>query len=212
MQLPHWQFITQGRNPDEHLLFAQEAVEGGCPWVQLRMKNVSPDVFFATATKLQKICDANNALLFINDNVEVAKAIQADGIHLGKNDMPPSEARKILHSTCIIGGTANTWEDIQRLQKEQVDYIGLGPFRFTTTKEQLSPVLGQEGYKEILQKMNSNRYNIPIFAIGGITLDDIETFQTTGVHGIAISGLVAKAPNIKAMVDVLTKKLTAWKN
>lgn len=211
-QLPHWQYITQGKTADEHLLFATIATEMGCPWIQLRMKNFTDDVFLDTALKIKEVCKRNNALLFINDKVEIAAQIQADGVHLGKNDMLPSVAKTLLHKNCLIGGTANTWEDVQKLQTEKVDYIGLGPFRFTNTKKNLSPILGLKGYEKILSKMKQYRNNIPIFAIGGIRLEDLEDLKTTGVHGIAVSGLIAKAPNAQVMVDVILEKLATWKN
>ena len=116
-----------------------------------------------------------NATTFIlNDRVELAALIGADGVHLGKNDMSPMEARSILGPQAIIGGTANTFDDILRLIDESVDYIGLGPFRFTSTKKNLSPVLGIEGYAHIFQLCKEHNINIPIVAIGGLDKSDFK--------------------------------------
>lgn len=205
MILPYWQYISQGENPEMHFNNAVKAIEAGCKWVQLRIKDESQEVIAEVAEKLQFICKKQQALLFINDNVQVTFEIQADGVHLGKEDMPPSKARKILGKNAIIGGTANTFEDIQYLNQEGVDYIGLGPFRFTSTKKNLSPILGLEGYSNILGKMQEQPIKIPIFAIGGIVLDDIQALRETGIHGIAVSGLVTKSKDKKALIQNIDK-------
>ena len=116
-------------------------------------------------------------------------------MHLGKNDMPIDEARKILGSDKIIGGTANTFEDVERLYRQGADYIGCGPFRFTTTKKNLSPILGLEGYQRIVKQMHDANINLPIVAIGGIKAEDIPAIMQTGVTGIAVSGAVQDAEN-----------------
>ena len=131
----------------------------------------------------------------IDDRVALVKELQIDGVHLGKNDMPIAEARKILGDGFIIGGTANTFEDVKAHYEAGADYIGCGPFRFTTTKEKLSPILGLEGYKDIIQKMKEESIDIPLVAIGGITKEDIPEIMKTGVNGIALSGCILHAVN-----------------
>jgi len=201
MTLPYWQYISQGENPQMQFDNTVKAIEAGCKWVQLRIKNESQEVISEIAKKLQPICAQHQALLFINDNVRVALEVQADGVHLGKEDMKPSEARKILGKTAIIGGTANTFEDIEYLNEQGVDYMGLGPFRFTSTKKKLSPILGLDGYSAIIQKMKEHQIEIPVFAIGGILLDDIQALSETGIHGIAVSGLVTKTKDKKTLIQ-----------
>ena len=133
----------------------------------------------------------------------LVKELQIDGVHLGKNDMPIAEARKILGDGFIIGGTANTFEDVKAHYEAGADYIGCGPFRFTTTKEKLSPILGLEGYREIIHRMKGNNcadmkgesIDIPLVAIGGITKEDIPEIMKTGVNGIALSGCILHAEN-----------------
>ena len=126
----------------------------------------------------------------------MARQLDADGIHLGKEDMNPLQARVILGENKIVGATCNTWEDIMLRQEQRVDYIGLGPYTFTTTKERLSPVLGLEGYQRLVKQMQENDIDIPVFAIGGITERDIPSLMKTGIQGIALSGLIKNSNNL----------------
>lgn len=170
-----------------HAQLAEEACMGGVEWVQLRVKKKGYSEWKQIAEDTLSVCRKYNAKLIINDNVRIAKEIGADGVHLGKDDMLPEAARDFLGGNFIIGATANTLIDIESLSKEPIDYIGLGPFRFTQTKEKLSPVLGLEGYKKILELVQQKEIVIPIIAIGGITLEDIKGLLQTGVYGIAVS-------------------------
>lgn len=173
-----------------------EAVcRGGMRWVQLRMKGATPAEMLAEGRLIREICRRHGALFVVNDRVEVARELDADGVHLGKEDMDPREARALLGVGKIIGATCNTWEDILLRQKQGVDYIGLGPFTFTTTKEKLSPVLGLEGYRRLLKQMRLHGIRIPVYAIGGITETDIPPLLQTGVAGIALSGLIKNSPD-----------------
>lgn len=189
------QFITHFTDSIDYLESVKLALEGGCKWVQLRMKGATDDEIRPVALQAQEMCRKAGATFIIDDHVELVKKLHADGVHLGKNDMPIDEARKILGKDFIIGGTANTIDDIIMHHKNGADYIGCGPFRFTTTKEKLSPVLGLEGYRSIVHKMKETDIRLPIVAIGGITADDIPAIMETGVTGIALSGTVLRADN-----------------
>lgn len=171
------------------------ALEGGCRWIQLRMKDAPAEEIVACAEEVIPLCRRHGAKFLLDDHVELVRQLGADGVHLGKNDMPVDEARKILGPDIIIGGTANTIEDIIRLHKQGADYIGCGPFRFTTTKKNLSPILGLDGYKSIVLKMKELGIDLPIVAIGGITVEDIPAVMETGVSGIALSGAILGAPD-----------------
>lgn len=171
------------------------ALEGGCRWIQLRMKDAPAEEIVACAEEVIPLCRRHGAKFLLDDHVELVRQLGADGVHLGKNDMPVDEARKILGPDIIIGGTANTIEDIIRLHKQGADYIGCGPFRFTTTKKNLSPILGLDGYKSIVLKMKELGIDLPIVAIGGITVEDIPSVMGTGVSGIALSGAILGAPD-----------------
>ena len=171
------------------------ALEGGCHWIQLRMKDAPAEEIIACAEEVLPLCRRHGAKFLLDDHVELVRQLGADGVHLGKNDMPVDEARKILGPDIIIGGTANTIEDIIRLHKQGADYIGCGPFRFTTTKKNLSPILGLDGYKSIVLKMKELGIDLPIVAIGGITVEDIPAVMGTGMSGIALSGAILGAPD-----------------
>lgn len=187
------QFITHYTNTISYLDSVRLALEGGCRWVQLRMKGASEEEMLPVALEAQRMCREAGATFIIDDHVELVRRIGADGVHLGKNDMPIDEARSILGSGFIIGGTANTFDDVLMHHRRGADYIGCGPFRFTTTKEKLSPVLGLEGYRSIIEQMRAAGLDMPVVAIGGITAADIPSIMATGVTGIALSGSVLRA-------------------
>jgi thiamine-phosphate pyrophosphorylase len=200
-------YITQETANLNHLDSVRLACEAGCKWIQLRVKNTTVEQYIQLAKAAKEICQAYGALLCINDNPAVALASNADALHLGKQDMPLPEARKILGENILIGGTANEWADLKKLSDWKADYIGLGPFRFTTTKAKLSPVLGLEGYTKLCTQMKKEGIKIPVLAIGGIQLEDVEALLTTGIHGIACSGLITKAEAPKKTVEQLAKVL-----
>lgn len=187
------QFITHKNERFGYVDGARLALEGGCRWIQLRMKDATDDEARPIAHKIQQLCKEYGAKFIIDDRVSIVKELGADGVHLGKNDMPVDEARRVLGTEFIIGGTANTFEDIERLARQGADYIGCGPFRFTTTKKNLSPVLGLEGYADIINRMRKANITLPIVAIGGILEEDIPAIMQTGVTGIAVSGAILNA-------------------
>ncbi len=201
------QYISQGNSVDEQTRNIHEALDGGCKWIQLRFKNHSPEETFALAEAVKILCEEYLANFIINDNVYLAQQIAADGVHLGLTDMSITEARSILGDTKIIGATANTFEDIQNHIKNGCDYIGLGPFRFTTTKGNLSPILGLDGYKNILTEMKNNGLTTPVYAIGGITTDDVPALIETGIYGIAVSGLITQSEHKKKTIKLLKNDL-----
>ena len=225
------QFITHCTERYSYVDSARIALEGGCRWIQLRMKDTDESLMEETALIVQKMCGDYGATFIIDDNVHLVKKIKADGVHLGKNDMPIAEAREILGDDFIIGGTVNTFNDIFKIirntqvgtstssvtNRQQTtdngqqsfvmpDYFGCGPFRFTSTKKNLAPILGLDGYENIISNMKRNNINIPLVAIGGITKDDISDILKTGVDGIALSGSVLKAENpvgeMKSIVEI----------
>ena len=206
------QFITHYTERYSHLDSVRIALEGGCQWIQLRMKEASPEDILPIAKEAMSLCRKYDATFIIDDYVELAKQIGADGVHLGKNDMPITEARKTLGKDFIIGGTANTFEDIQMLYKAGANYIGCGPFRFTTTKKNLSHILGLEGYQQIISQMKENNISLPLIAIGGITKKDSPSLMQTGINGIALSGSILHAENpIEEMKEII-QTTHLWKN
>ncbi len=207
------QYISQGRTPQEHLENIENVCKVGCRWIQLRLKDADMASYLNTALQCRNICDQYGAIMIINDNVSVAKAALADGIHLGLSDMNPQEARKILGDNFIIGGTANTIENCLQHSKDGVDYIGLGPYKHTMTKKKLSPVLGIDGYTNILAKLKIQNSELPIIAIGGITEEDVAPLMQAGVSGIAISEGLTNQVNLEKKIEtikmLMVQKLSA---
>jgi thiamine-phosphate pyrophosphorylase len=201
MHIARLQYITNYQSETSHLDQVKEVVKAGVKWIQFRPKDADIDTVLSEGREIADFCKQHSVVFIMNDNVEFAIELNADGVHLGKNDMLPKEARKILGDNKIIGGTSNTAEDIIDLIDQGVDYVGLGPYKFTQTKKNLSPVLGVDGYKEIIDTLNRKDKTIPIIAIGGIKEDDIAPLQNTGVHGIAISSLISEAENISSKVE-----------
>jgi thiamine-phosphate pyrophosphorylase len=191
-------FITHRTAKFTYLQSAEAALEGGCRQLQFRMKDASSAAEFEeTARQVKRLCDSFGADLYVNDRAEVCASIGAKGVHLGKQDMSPTEARAVLGGGFVVGGTANTFDDIVRLHDEGADYIGLGPFRFTRTKQNLSPVLGMEGYGRIISLCRSRNINTPIIAIGGIASDDVAAILRLGAAGVALSSSILNAANPK---------------
>ncbi len=205
------QFITHKNDRYGYIEGAIEALAGGCKWIQLRMKEATTDELREAVKILKPACAEKEAILVIDDHVELVAELDVDGVHLGKNDMPPAEARRLLGEKYIIGATANTIEDIRALAVQDVDYIGLGPYRFTETKRNLSPVLGVEGYRRIMEACRAEGIEHPVVAIGGITIDDLQPLMDVGVSGIALSGTILNAPSPRETTETILAMLNKIK-
>lgn len=195
-QIARLQFLTCNLPGLSHARQAAAVCEGGIRWVQFRMKEGTRAQKKDAAIEVRSITQRYGATLIINDDVWLAKEIRADGVHLGKSDMPVSEARSILGDEAIIGGTANTVEDVIKLSQNGADYIGLGPFRYTDTKKNLSPILGLEGYRSITAQLLDAGVHLPIIAIGGIQYEDIAGLTASGVFGLAVSSAIHSATDM----------------
>ncbi len=202
------QFITNYHDNISLTEQTEYVLEAGCRWVQLRLKGADDAEIYMVGKTLRALCDQYEATLILDDVVRMVPVIGADGVHLGKQDMPVDEARKLLGPDKIIGGTANTFEDVERLARQGANYIGCGPFRFTTTKKNLSPLLGLEGYAAILEQMRQQQIDLPLIAIGGITVEDVPDLVDLGVSGIAISGAILEAKK----PDVMMRKFIRVEN
>lgn len=205
--ISRFHYLTQDLEDVSHEQQALDACQAGVKWLQLRMKNKSESERFLIANKVKEICDSFNCQLIINDYVSLAKQIDADGVHLGKSDTTIEAARNSLGNDKIIGGTANTFEDIQKLTNEGADYIGVGPFRFTTTKKNLSHIVGLEGYRDLVSNCKQEEINLPLIAIGGITLKDIQPLMATGIFGFAVSSAINLSNDRKQTVQAFIKSI-----
>ena len=191
------QYISQGNTAEVQFKNIENALENGAKWIQLRWKESSKNDIKLLALKVKMLCENYNATFIINDDVDLAAEVDVDGVHLGLDDMDILKARQILGSEKIIGGTANTLEDVQQRISENCDYIGLGPLRFTSTKKKLSPILGFEAYQKIINQLQKNNMNFPpIYAIGGVTKNDIHALQNIGIYGVALSQLITESPSM----------------
>jgi thiamine-phosphate pyrophosphorylase len=200
-------YISQGSSEQEQLADIESALIAGCKLIQLRFKTNDKKVLLRLAQQVRTLTSQHQAVFIVNDHVDVALEVAADGVHVGLDDTPVEEVRKLLGAGKIIGGTANNLADVKQRINENCDYIGLGPLRFTETKSNLSPTLGYSGYQTIVESLHrENQYPV-IYAIGGITQSDIRVLQTIGIHGIAVSGLISKSLNKPELVNDLTELL-----
>lgn len=195
-----------------HIDNIQSACKAGCRWIQLRIKDAPESTIMREALAAKAICYTYGAKLIINDHPHIAKAIGADGVHVGKKDMSVAAARNITGKDMIVGGTANTLADILQHVEDGASYVGVGPYRFTTTKQGLSPILGLEGIYSIMQQLKALGIDIPVIAIGGILSADLPDLMATGIHGIAVSGLITQAADKKELVLSITNSLESCRH
>lgn len=206
--MEHLLYISQQTATASHTDNIRAACDAGCRWIQLRVKSPDNALREQLAHEAKAICDEYGALLSINDHPALAAAVNAYGAHVGKEDMPVLQARAIAGTHSWLGGTANTLDDVLTHAAGGADYIGMGPYRFTTTKEKLSPVLGLEGYQQTISQLRKMDVHIPVVAIGGILLEDIPGLKAAGVSGIAVSGLITHAADKKRVVEQIKQLWT----
>ena len=177
----------------------EEAIKGGVGIVQLREKNISTKDFYEKALKVKEICKNYGILFIINDRLDIAQAVGADGVHLGQSDMPIEEARKILKDKFLIGATARNMEEAKRAELLGADYIGSGAIFGTSTKDNAKK-LEMEELKKIVASVK-----IPVFAIGGININNVGSLKNIGLQGIcSVSGILSEK-NCKKAVDIMLK-------
>lgn len=175
----------------------EEAIKGGVTIVQLREKDIDEKGFLKLASNVKLITDKYNVKLIINDNVEVAKEIDADGVHLGQGDMDILEARRILRDEKIIGISTKTMEQALDAEKKGADYLGVGAVFSTSTKLDAKSI-DSEVFKNIYETIK-----IPIVAIGGISLENISLLRNTKISGVAVvSGILAQKDIKKAAMNL----------
>ncbi len=177
----------------------EEAIKGGVGIVQLREKNISTKDFYEKALKVKEICKNYSVLFIINDRLDIAQAVEADGVHLGQSDMPIEKAREILKDRFLIGATARNVEEARRAELLGADYIGSGAIFGTSTKDNAKK-LEMEELKKIVASVK-----IPVFAIGGININNVGSLKNIGLQGIcAVSGILSEK-DCKKAVDIMLK-------
>lgn len=186
--------LTQDNLPWSHVEQAKRLCAAGAKWIQLRMKNAARDEWLTTAADVVAVCRDHNAICIINDSVEVALASGADGVHLGRKDASWRGARERLGPRRILGGTVNNADDAHVVAvSDCLDYVGVGPWRFTTNKQNLAPVLGADGVRALVRQLDG----LPAWAIGGIEADDLSAVRGTGATGAAVSSALFRGPDIE---------------
>lgn len=190
------QFITNTESKHSVTEQISGAIEGGCRWVQIRMKEASDDEIREVVKAILPKAAETETFIILDDRVALCKELELTGVHLGKEDMLPSQARMELGPSAVIGVTANTFDDILAVRSLDVDYIGVGPYAMTTTKKKLAPILGLEGVRELCDKNRESGIEKAIVAVGGIKLEDVTPLLEAGVNGIAVSGAIANADDV----------------
>ncbi len=192
--------LSMGRDLEEII---KKAVAGGVSVVQLREKSISTSDFISLAKRIKAILKDKNIPLIINDRVDVALACEADGVHLGQEDMPPEMARKLLGSEATIGLSVENMEQVKAAEKLAVDYLGVSPIFKTPTKTDTKGEWGLDGLRQIRQ---FSRF--PLIAIGGINSANVQEVVRAGAHGIAVVSAIcsAKDPknsaaNLRALIE-----------
>lgn len=200
------QNIAQGHRPWEQ---AELACRGGARWVSLRTTDMSYGELLPTALRTQEVCEHYKARFIVNDNVLLAKEICADGVHLGRTDVPVDQARDYLGDAAYIGSTANNFEDIQRAVYLGVDYIALGPTHFSKSKELKSLIVNPSNFLMIKRKCIEAHLYVPLIATGGVSSDDLEIFLDLGMHGIAVSSSINMSEDPVFETEKLLLKLNS---
>lgn len=206
-QLPKIMFITPNKTKEEIIKECNIVLQEGIKFIQLRMKKASNDEILEVAKQIRPVCDKYCAILTVDDKIELLKSNLFDGVHLGKNDMPIKQAKQITQNKYLLGATCNTIQDVQKAIENGADYLGIGPYKYTTTKQNLAPILGLEGYQDIVKNMRAKNLNIPFYAIGGITLEDLLPLKEIGIFGIALSGAISTATNKQSIIKEILKTL-----
>lgn len=179
----------------------EDAIKGGVTVVQIREKDIKTLDFYNVAKKIKDVTDKYNIPLIINDRIDIALAINTDGVHLGQDDMPCSIARRILGKDKIIGISASTLEEALKAEKDGADYIGVGAIFSTNTKKDADDV-SIETLKEIKRKVS-----IPVVAIGGINRENVTLLKETNIDGVAVISDILGTEDIYASAKCLFDKL-----
>ena len=204
--LPRLQFVTLDLPALGHVEQAELACRGGVRWVQLRAKGLDALAWVELARAVQKICRTYQATFIVNDSVEVAAQVSADGVHLGAADASPLVARERLGAQALIGVTLNYPSDLQRLTLGAPNYVGVGPYRATSSKLAHAPVQTSNALKVLIQQSR-----LPAFVIGGVTSADFPAIQTLGAYGVALSAAIARAASPQqAAAQLCTAAAKTW--
>ena len=192
-------YLVTDNSEDEKkfLKTIEEAINGGVSVVQIREKTADTLEFYNLALKVKEITTKYNVPLIINDRVDVALAIDADGVHVGQSDMPCDVTRKLIGENKILGVSAATIDEAKKAEKDGADYIGTGAVFPTSTKDD-APNITKKDLKDIVDSIN-----IPVVAIGGITIENANELKNTGISGLSVVSAIMSADNPKEASEEL---------
>lgn len=210
IEFPRLCFLTQDREDRSHVEQAELALQAGVRWIQFRTKQIIDQEIIAQAKEIKKLSDRFESLLIINDHVELCSEINADGVHLGDLDLEVDKARIIVGDRRIIGRTCHSAHDIAQAALIRADYVGIGPYATTETKDsqRLKPVLGLTGISRLCRFEKS----LPKIAIGGIDLADIHALINAGCYGIAICSAICRASDLSNKAREFVERSISCRN
>lgn len=199
------QFVTCPYSPMPEVDQVKAAIEGGCRWVQINMRDASNDKIREVVEAIKPECEEKEVFLILASNVELAKELNVGGVHLYRGDMPCSKARMILGPAAVIGVTAESYADVVAVSNLDIDYYALYPYADSDGYSLSNNVLGFFGTHDICHEMEKDKINIPRVAMGGIYMSNLSTVLASGVNGIAVSEAIAKAYNpVQATRDFIS--------
>jgi thiamine-phosphate pyrophosphorylase len=181
----------------------EEALKGGATIIQLRDKGRDREFMIRTGKAIKELCNKYGSLFVVNDFVDIAKELVADGVHLGQSDMPAHEARKILGGRAIVGISVSSVEEAIKAEAEGASYVGAGPVYATGSKSDAIAPIHLSGLEAIVKSVN-----IPVMAIGGISVQNASEIAKTGAHAISVISAISMAEDIKAASEELYKRFT----
>jgi thiamine-phosphate pyrophosphorylase len=192
------QFITHDIEQHSHIEQARIACEAGAKWVQYRCLTKSDEELLKDINVIAELCDDWGATLIVTDHIHLNGKADIQGFHIEDMDADFRQLREELGEAITIGGSSNTLEGLLRIAEEGADYAGFGPFKVTTTKPNNAPLLGLEGYKDAIAILQQQQIELPVLAVGGVTLNDIDDLLKTGVFGIAASSAINQAEDMRS--------------
>ena len=195
------------QNRYTHAELARQVARGGASVVQFREKRPwTTRELVATAVSVRAALAGTGTALVVNDRADVAAAARAAGLHLGRHDLDPAAARRLLGTECLLGGTANSLEEAVRVGATDVDYLGVGPVFGTRSKADPAPALGLDGLRRIVAAVAK-----PVIAIGTLTAERVPEVMDTGVHGVAVLSAVVCDADPEAAARRFRAALDRWR-
>ncbi|MHA4893670.1 thiamine phosphate synthase [Pedobacter sp. PWIIR3] len=199
-------FITHDIEQHTHIEQARIACEAGAKWIQYRCLTKGDDELLKDINVIAEICDDWGATLIVTDHIHFNGKADIQGFHIEDMDADFSALKLQLGEAITLGGSSNTVEGLIRLAQQGADYAGFGPFKTTTTKPNNAPLLGIRGYADAMLILKEQQIDLPVLAVGGVTINDIDGLMATGIFGIAASSAINQADNMRnAYLDFYDK-------